>query len=62
MIKFEKIHALTSKNLCNSGAHCIIEILSVLRNTHMVPRDQDKFLFYVILIEINLTNYMILIR
>ena len=47
MIEFEKMRALTAENPRNLGAHWIIEISSVLRSAHMVPRDHDKFVFYV---------------
>ena len=47
MIELEKMHALTAENPRNLNAHRIIEISSVLRSAHMVPRDQDKFVFYV---------------
>ena len=41
------MRASIAENFCNLGAHRIIEISLVLRNAHMVPRDQDKFVFYV---------------
>ena len=47
MIEFEKMRALTAENLHNLSAHRIIEILSVLCSTHVAPRDQNKFMFYV---------------
>ena len=47
MVKLEKICTLIAENPRNLGAHWIIEIFSVLRNTHMVPRNQDKVMFYV---------------
>ena len=47
MIELEKMHALIVKNLHNLGANRIIEILSVIHSTHIVPKKQDKFLFYV---------------
>ena len=47
MIELEKICALTADNLRNLGAHQIIEISSVLHSTHLVPEDQDKFVFYI---------------
>lgn len=46
-IEFEKMGVSTAENLYNLGAHRIIEILSVLRNGHVIPRDQDKLVFYV---------------
>ena len=47
MIELDKICTLTAKNPRNLDAHRIIEISSVLRSTYMIPRDQDKFVFYL---------------
>ena len=47
MVELEKWHASTTENPRNLGAHCIIEVSSVLRSAHVVPRDQDKAMFYV---------------
>ena len=47
MVEFEKIRALITKNPRNLSARQIIEISLVLRNAHMIPRDQDKVVFYV---------------
>ena len=47
MIELEKMRTLTTENLFNLDAHQIIEISSLPRNAHLVPRDQDKFVFYV---------------
>ncbi len=47
MFELEKMCASIAKNPHNLGAHRIIEILSILRSTHVVPRDQDKVVFYV---------------
>ena len=41
------MYALTAENSRNLGAHWIIEISPVLRSTYVVPRNQDKFMFYV---------------
>ena len=41
------MRASIAENPRNLGAHRIIEISSVLRSAHLVPRDQDKFVFYV---------------
>ena len=41
------MYILTAKNSCNFGAYRMIEILLVLRSAYMVPRNQDKFMFYV---------------
>ena len=47
IIELKKMRALTTKNLHNLDIYQIIEISLVLHNTHVVPRDQDKFVFYV---------------
>ena len=47
MVELEKLYASTAENPCNLGAHRIIEVSSVLRSAHVVPRDQDRAVFYV---------------
>ena len=47
MIELEKMRASTAENPRNLGAYRIIEISLVLHSAHVVPRDQDKFVFYV---------------
>lgn len=47
MIEFEKMHALTAENPHNLGAHQIIEMSWVLRNTHIISRNQDIVVFYI---------------
>ena len=47
MVELEKIRVLITKNLRNLGACRIIEISLVLHSIHVVPRDQDKAVFYV---------------
>ena len=47
IIEFKKMYALIVENPCNLATHQIIGILLVLHNTHVIPRDQDKFVFYV---------------
>ena len=47
MIELEKMSALTVENPCNLDTHRMIEISSVLRSAYVVPRNQDKFVFYV---------------
>ncbi len=47
MIELEKMRALIAENPHNLGAHRIIEISLILRSAHVVPRDQDKGVFYV---------------
>lgn len=39
MIEPKKIRVLTVKNPSNLGAYSIIEILLILRSTHIVPKD-----------------------
>ena len=47
MVELDKWHASTAENPRNLGAHCIIEVSLVLRSAHVVPRDQDRMVFYV---------------
>ena len=47
MAELKKMRALIAENPYNLGACQIIEIPLVLRNAHIVPRDQDKIVFYV---------------
>lgn len=47
MNKLKKICTLIRENLYNLIAHQIIQILSVLYNTHIISRDHDKFAFFV---------------
>ncbi len=47
MIELEKMRASIAENLYNLGAYRIIEISSLLRSAHVMPRDQDKVVFYV---------------
>ena len=47
IIELVKMHASTAENFRNFGAHRMIEISSVLRSAHVIPKDQDKFVFYV---------------
>ena len=47
IIKFEKIYALTTKNLCNFNVYQMIKISLVLCNTYIVSRHQNKFMFYI---------------
>ena len=64
IIELEKMRTWTAKNSQNLGAHRIIEISSVLCSVHLVPKNQDKFVFYVnnYIDWICSTNYMILTR
>lgn len=47
MINLKKMCILTAKNLCNLDTYQIIEILLLLRNAYIVPRNQNKFMFYI---------------
>ena len=47
MIKLDKICVSTIENPYNLSAYQMIEISSILRSAHVVPRDQDKFVFYI---------------
>ncbi len=47
MIELKKMRAFIVESPRNLGAHWIIEISSILHIAHMVPRDQDKVMFYV---------------
>lgn len=47
MSKLEKMRILTIKNSYNLDAYYIIELLLVVRNVHIIIKDQDKFLFYI---------------
>ncbi len=47
MIELEKMRASIAENSRNLGTYRIIEISSVLGSAHVVPRDQDKVVFYV---------------
>lgn len=38
---------MTMKNSCDFNAYPIIKIFLVPRNAYVVPKDQDKFVFYV---------------
>ncbi len=47
IIELEKMRILFAENLCNLGIYWIIKISLVLRSTHVVPKNQDKVIFYV---------------
>ena len=47
MVELDKWHILTTENSCNLGAHCITEVSLVLRSVYVIPRDQDRMVFYV---------------
>ena len=47
MIELEKIYALIAKNPRNFGAYWIIEISLILCSVHVIPKDEDKVIFYI---------------
>ena len=47
MVELDKWHVSMAENPRNLDAHRIIEVSSVLHSAHVVPRDQDKMVFYV---------------
>ena len=47
MVELEKWYVSMVENPHNLGAHRIIEVSSVLHGAHIVPRDQDRMIFYV---------------
>ena len=47
MVELEKWHASIEENPRNLGARHIIEVSLILRNAHVVPRNQDRVVFYV---------------
>ena len=47
MVELEKMRTLIAKNPCYLGVCEIIEISSVLHSTYVVPKNQDKIVFYV---------------
>ncbi len=47
MIELEKMCALIAENPRKLNAHWIIEIFSILRSAHIVPRDKNKIVFYI---------------
>ena len=47
MVELDKWHASIAENTFNLGAHCIIEVFLVLHSAHVIPRDQDKLVFYI---------------
>ncbi len=47
MVELEKMRTSTAEHLRNLGAHYIVEISSILCSTHVVPRDQERIVFYI---------------
>ena len=46
MVELEKIRALTTENFHTYSVYQIINIFSILYNAHVIPKNQDKFVFY----------------
>lgn len=47
IIELEKMCTSTAENLHNFDIYRIIKISLVLRSAYMIPRDQEKFVFYI---------------
>ena len=47
MVELEKMCASTAEHPYNLGIHYILEISSIFYSTHIVPRNQEKIVFYV---------------
>ena len=47
MVKLDKWHASTAETPRNLGFCCIIEVSLVICSAHIVPRDQERMVFYV---------------
>ncbi len=47
MFELDKWYTSIAENPRNLSAHCIIEISLVLHSAHVVPRNQDRMVFYV---------------
>ena len=47
IVEFEKWRNSMFKNLCNPGAHRIIEISSILHSAHIVLKDREIIVIYV---------------
>ncbi len=47
MVELEKMCTSTTKNPYNLGTHHILEISSILRNVHVIPKDQERIVFFV---------------
>ncbi len=41
------MHTLTAKHPRNLGLHYIIKISSILHDAHIIPRNQERIVFYV---------------
>lgn len=47
MIELKNWRTLIAQNLCIFNTHCIFEISLVLRNAHVVLKNQEKIVFYI---------------
>ena len=47
MVELEKMRASTAEHPRNLGAHRIVEISSILRSAHVVPKNQERIVFYI---------------
>ncbi len=47
IVELEKMRAWTAKHLRNLGAYHIVEIFSILRSVLVVPKNQEKIVFYI---------------
>ncbi len=45
IVELKKICALMTEHPRNLGAYRIVEISSILRSAHVVPRDQERIVF-----------------
>lgn len=47
IVELEKWCTSTAENPCNLDAHRIVKISLILRSAYVVPRDQERIVFYV---------------
>lgn len=47
MIEFEKQHILIAKYSRNLETHCIVKIFLILHSVYIIPKNQEKIVFYV---------------
>ena len=47
MVEFEKWYTSMVKNPHNLSTHCIIEVSLVLHSAYVVPKNQDRMMFYI---------------
>ena len=41
------MRVLTIKYFCNLDIYCIVEIFLILHNANIIPKDQEKIVFYI---------------